>query len=54
MCFDVLDINECDDSSTCNGVGACTDTPGSYTCDCTDTGYEGTDCETGKLILTHL
>ena len=23
---------------------------GSYSCDCTGTGYEGTDCDTGKYI----
>ena len=42
-----LDINECDTGDVCNG-GVCTDTPGSYTCDCTGTGYDGDFCTNGR------
>ena len=42
------DINECMDSP-CQNDGVCSNSEGDYSCDCTDTGYNGTNCETGKL-----
>ena len=42
-----LDINECA-SDPCQNGGTCVDMVDGYECLCTDTGYEGTDCETGK------
>ena len=35
-----LDINECDDPTTCDENAECTDTIGSYYCTC-NTGYTG-------------
>ena len=46
MCF-VAETNECD-SLPCQNGGTCNDEINGYTCTCTDTGYEGTNCETGK------
>ena len=42
----LTDINECLDSPCQNG-GVCSNSVGAYSCDCTDTGYNGTNCETG-------
>ena len=45
------DVNECSTPSTypCRNGATCTnDPPGSYTCDCSP-GYEGQNCENGKL-----
>ena len=42
------DINECDSSPCSENANDCINTPGSFTCDCTDTGYEGALCDTGK------
>ena len=45
----VADIDECATGTPCNNGGTCTNTPaGSFTCDCTGTGYEGDTCQTGK------
>ena len=46
--FHISDIDECDVDAPCQHSGTCTNSPGSYTCDCTNTGYEGTNCETGE------
>ena len=43
----ILDVDECAVSNPCNNGGNCTNTPGNYSCDCTNTGYEGDNCETG-------
>ena len=43
------DVDECADG-VCQNSGVCTNSVGSYSCDCTGTGYEGTDCDTGKYI----
>ena len=40
---DCTEINECN-PNPCN-TGSCNDEVNSYTCDCTDTGYEGINCE---------
>ena len=46
----VPDVDECGlGIDTCSNNGTCTNSPGSYTCDCTGTGYEGADCGTGML-----
>ena len=49
-CVCSSDVNECLDSPCQNG-GVCSNSEGAYSCLCTDTGYTGTNCETG--ILTH-
>ena len=36
----------------CANGGQCQNTVGSYSCDCTDTGYTGLGCETGKTFMT--
>ena len=46
----ILDVDECSPSNTCQNSGVCTNSVGSYSCDCSGTGFEGTDCETGNLI----
>ena len=51
VCF--TDINECLDSP-CQNDGECSNSEGAYSCDCTDTGYNGTNCETGKLCAACL
>ena len=43
----VMDM--CATGTPCNNGGTCSNTPaGSFTCDCTGTGYEGDTCQTGK------
>ena len=42
------DINECNAGTPCND-GACTNTPGTFECDCTGTGFEGDTCQNGKF-----
>ena len=41
------DINECATGTPCNS-GSCSNTPGTFTCDCTGTGFEGPTCSSGK------
>lgn len=43
------DGNECSPDPCPNG-GTCEDLVGSYRCDC-NTGYSGTNCETGTDVL---
>ena len=46
--YDCQDINECAQPSVCNqmnGWGNCTNTPGSYYCNCSDF-YTGWNCQT--------
>ena len=45
-----IDINECEIELTCKNGGLCENTNGSYICNCT-TGFNGTNCETGILLL---
>ena len=45
----VSDINECDPSPCQNGGTCSTPNVNMYQCDCTGTGYTGTNCETGKF-----
>ena len=47
----VLDIDECPSSPCANG-GVCTNTPGSFTCDCSGTGFEGDTCLNGEFSFT--
>ena len=47
----VADVDECSTGTPCNS-GVCTNTVGSFTCNCTGTGYEGDACQTGKYSLT--
>ena len=35
----------------CDNGGICTNLPGSFTCDCTGTGYEGAMCRSGRFLL---
>ncbi|KAK2181215.1 hypothetical protein NP493_406g02023 [Ridgeia piscesae] len=34
ICVVLSDVNECDTASTCTDIQTCTNTPGSYTCNC--------------------
>ena len=38
-------------SSPCSNGGVCNNSPGSYSCTCTGTGYTGTHCTNGKYII---
>ena len=45
----VADVDECITGTPCLNGGTCDNTPaGSFTCNCTGTGYTGATCETGK------
>ena len=45
------DEDECTlETHSCANGASCVNTPGSYTCDCTGTGYSGTLCDTGNII----
>ena len=46
----ILDINECATGTPCNG-GTCANTPGTFTCDCTGTGFVGATCDDGEKQL---
>jgi hypothetical protein len=46
----VEDINECS-SNPCQNGGTCSNTPGSYTCNCA-AGYTGDNCETMRGVIT--
>ena len=43
----ISDINECATGTPCNS-GSCSNTPGTFTCDCTGTGFEGDTCQNGN------
>ena len=45
----VVDINECE-SNPCEHGGTCTDMQDGYSCAC-ESGFTGSECETGTLIL---
>ena len=47
FCFPASSGSNCS-PDPCQNSGVCADTGSGYTCDCTDTGYEGTDCDTGN------
>jgi len=40
-----LDINECQGNNLCKNGGICINLQGNYTCDCSNTGYRGRQCE---------
>ena len=42
-------MDDCTSNPCLNG-GSCTDGFKSYTCDCSNTGYEGTNCETSMCV----
>ena len=44
-----VDDDECT-AGVCQNAAACTNSVGSYYCDCTGTGYEGSDCDAGKIM----
>ena len=46
---DFLEVDECS-NSPCENGGTCTDELNGYNCTCA-TGYEGTNCETGKFLF---
>ena len=53
MFFSVTDEDECSlGTHSCANSGTCVNTAGSYTCDCTGTGYSGSDCSTGKRLIS--
>ena len=43
------DINECL-SLPCEHNGRCEDLLGAFNCNCSETGYDGTVCETGNVM----
>ena len=43
----IADINECAAGTPCNS-GTCNNTPGTFDCDCTGSGFEGPTCSSGK------
>ena len=46
-----LDIDECSNGTPCDNAGVCTNTPGTFTCDCTGTGFEGPTCSDRKFCM---
>ncbi len=49
MPVDISDIDECE-ATPCENNGICTNSVGSYTCDCAD-GFDGDNCENSKIVL---
>ena len=49
----ISDVDECATGTPCNS-GSCSNTPGTFTCDCTGTGFEGDTCQNGELRLVPL
>ena len=43
----IADVNECDTGTPCN-TGVCSNTEGSFTCDCTGTAFAGPTCSDGE------
>ena len=41
------DLNECEESYCANGA-SCENSYGSYSCNCTETGYKGDNCDQGR------
>ena len=45
-----IDEDECSlGKELCSNGGVCINSLGSYSCDCTGTGYTGTNCTTGNI-----
>ena len=49
VCVNFVDIQECASDPCLNGA-TCTDLVNGYECTCPP-GYEGTNCETGKMLI---
>ena len=51
----LLDEDECSlGTDSCSNSGVCINSVGSYSCDCTGTGYSGSDCTTGNGVLLRI
>ena len=48
----IADINECDSNPCGNGV--CIDEIDGYSCNCSDTGFTGSQCESMLLIYIYI
>ena len=49
----LTDIDECE-NDPCVNNGVCSNTIGSYECNCDGTGYEGKDCDIGTLLFFYI
>ena len=45
----ISDIDECN-STPCENGGVCENTVGSFTCNCTGTGFDGDNCTNSKYL----
>jgi len=48
----IVDVNECNRTlSPCQHGGICTNTGGGFRCGCSGTGYNGSNCQQGALVV---